>query len=118
MNAPLDDPTYEPVHKPVRGRVPEVVARWGMRSQLRWFRRYARDLQAQRDKLQWVPSRSRPGRYEREGESGWTPIGEYWCHSEHHKGPCCYSCEEESAYGVMQDGWCCCRDERIGHGGR
>jgi hypothetical protein len=38
----------------------------------------------------------------------------FYCESEHHLGPCCYSCGEEAEYdmGVIMDGWCCCRDER------
>lgn len=27
--APLEDPDYVPVHVPLNGRVPDVVARWG-----------------------------------------------------------------------------------------
>lgn len=89
MRAPLDDPAYEPVHQPVDGKIPDVVAKWGPRSQLRWFWRFRRQLA---DRQDW---------------------GRFYCASEHHRGSCCYSCEEESDFGVMQDGWCCCRDERI-----
>jgi hypothetical protein len=118
MTAPLEDPTYVPVHQPARGRVPDVVIRWGQRSQLGWFKRFWHELEDQRDELPWVPSRIDPGLFEREGESEWTPLSEYWCESEHHKGPCCYSCHEEfweHSTGVQMDGWCCCRDERTKH---
>src|SRR5690242_12261465 len=86
---PLEDPSYDPVHKPVDGRVPDVVLKWGKASQLRWFQRF------------WKP---------------WTPLkfdrwNEVWCSSEYHKGACCGSCygEYEDGYaggGVMMDGWC------------
>jgi hypothetical protein len=90
---PLEDPTYEPVHKPEQGRIPAVVAKWGPASQLRWFRRF------------W-PSLVRPQN-----------LSEFWCTSEHHKGPCCGPCEGEfedgyQGGGVMADGWCCCKDGR------
>lgn len=94
---PLEDPSYVPVHKPVRGRVPPVVARWGKNSQLRWFRRFWRAL------------------------TGPENLSGFWCASEHHRGPCCGSCigEYEDGYqggGVIMDGWCCCRDERMTKG--
>lgn len=38
--APLEDPTYEPKHPPINGQPPDVVAKWGPRSQVRWFRRF------------------------------------------------------------------------------
>jgi len=100
----LDDPAYEPVHKPVRGRVPEVVARWGKRSQLRWWRRFHTELYEQ---IQVLPLRDRLA-LPRDSH-------EYYIESEYHRGVCCYSCgdEMEAGTGVMQDGWCCCRDERM-----
>lgn len=90
MIPPLDDPHYVPQHPPVDGQIPDVVARWGKRSQLRWFRRFRRQLA---DRQEW---------------------DRFYSCSEHHLGSCCYSCFEEADFGVMQDGWCCCRDERIG----
>jgi hypothetical protein len=32
----------------------------------------------------------------------------------HHLGYCCGSCqsEYEDGFGVIMDGWCCCKDER------
>ena len=89
--APLDDPTYMPEHPPVDGVIPPVVARWGPASQRRWFRRFWRELADQQ---------------------GWDS---FYCSSEYHLGSCCYSCgdEAEMGSGVAQDGWCCCRDERI-----
>lgn len=88
--APLNDPTYVPAHPPVDGRVPDVVAKWGQRSQLRWFRRFRSDLAPSGD------------------------LSRYFCQSEHHRGPCCSSCESEAedGFGIWVDGWCCCRDER------
>ncbi|MET9086148.1 hypothetical protein ABZX77_30455 [Streptomyces sp. NPDC004237] len=91
LPAPLDDPTYTPQHPPVDGQVPAVVAKWGPRSQIRWFRRFGRELAPRRD---------------------WS---QYHVHSEHHLGTCCDSCFDEylDGTGVQLDGWCCCRDQRI-----
>jgi hypothetical protein len=103
MIAPLDDPSYDPVHKPVGGRIPEVVARWGAASQLRWFRRFRAEVNRQRDALTVAERNALP-----------RDLDEYYIDSEHHRGSCCYSCFDEFEYGtgVMMDGWCCCRDER------
>lgn len=98
--APLDDPRYVPQHPPVGGKVPDVVAKWGPRSQLRWFRRFRRFRR----------------------EIGAQPVAvwdAHYCTSEHHRGQCCDSCQQEylDGYhggGVMTDGWCCCYDERMG----
>lgn len=87
---PLEDPRYDPVHKPQEGRVPPVIERWGPASQLRWFRRFGGELNPMED------------------------LGAYWCTSEEHPGPCCISCQWE-AYedtGVVMDGYCCCQDQR------
>lgn len=88
--APLDDPTYVPLHPPTNGQIPEVVAKWGMRSQLRWFRRFGSQLGQRTD---W---------------------DRYYCTSEYHRGICCTSCwdEYQDGYGVMMDGRCCCHDQR------
>lgn len=90
--APLDDPAYVPVHQPVDGAIPDVVARWGARSQLRWFRRFHGKLAA------------------------WQDWERFYCESEHHRGLCCSSCFDEwgDGYGVMVDGWCCCRAVKEG----
>jgi hypothetical protein len=90
---PLEDPDYLPKHPPENGKIPEVVARWGKRSQLRWFQRFGSELHPRQC---W---------------------GEYWCESEHHRGVCCGSCigEFEDGWqggGVITDGWCCCKDSR------
>lgn len=88
--APLGDPTYQPKHPPVGGQIPDVVAKWGPRSQLRWFRRFGAELGRRKD---W---------------------DQYFCQSEHHRDLCCYSCGDEGDQGVQ--GWglhCCCRDDRI-----
>lgn len=83
---PLEDPAYEPLHPPVDGQIPDVVEKWGPRSQLRWFRRFGQQLEPRRDWDRW------------------------YCSSTEHRDLCCYSCKEESWYGVgvMMDGWCCC----------
>lgn len=90
VRAPLDDPAYEPEHPPVNGVIPDVVAKWGPKSQLRWFRRFQPQL------------------------AGGQPWSQYYVHSEGHLGICCCSCgdEYEHGTGVIMDGWCCCRDER------
>lgn len=87
MSAPLEDPAYTPAHPPVDGQVPDVIAKWGPRSQLRWFRRFGTQL----------------GR-----RKGWDL---FYCESEHHRGLCCGSCWDEwqAGTGVMVDGWCCCQ---------
>lgn len=89
--APLDDPNYTPAHPPVSGAIPDVVGKWGPRSQLRWFQRFRDQLGRRRD---W---------------------DRFYCQSEHHRGLCCYSCADEYqvGHGPMLDGWCCCRDGRI-----
>jgi hypothetical protein len=87
---PLEDPDYVPKHPPVDGRIPDVVAKWGKPSQLRWFRRFAGDLHPLEN------------------------LAAYWVTSEHHRGSCCVSCHWEfgEGIGVIQDGYCCCRDGR------
>jgi hypothetical protein len=88
--APLDDRTYQPQHPPVAGQVPDVVAKWGRRSQMRWFRRFRTELAPRRD-------------WER-----------FYCQSESHLGLCCVSCWEEGDQGVQGCGdYCCCRDEGL-----
>ena len=85
--APLDDPAYVPQHPPVNGTVPDVVAKWGPRSQRRWFRRYNGQLQA-------MP------------HSEWA---RFYCSSEEHRGLCCGSCldDDEMGYGSGIDECCC-----------
>jgi hypothetical protein len=87
--SPLDDPAYEPEHPPVAGQIPAVVARWGPRSQVRWFRRFGAVLGRRRD---W---------------------DRYYCHTEHHLGLHCTSCEEEGDMGTQGFGYCCCQDKRV-----
>jgi hypothetical protein len=86
--APLDDPAYVPQHPPVNGIVPEVVRKWGLRSQYRWFGRF------------WPQLKAQP-------YSFWAA---FYCSSESHRGLCCSSCIEDKAegYGDDIDG-CCCR---------
>lgn len=90
--APLEDPNYVPKHQPWRGSVPEVVARWGWRSQLRWFARFRNQLRFQQP--------------------------EYWdrffIDSELHHGLCCGSCwsDIEDGYEEYDPQLCCCRAER------
>lgn len=93
-DAPLDDAAYEPEHPPVDGQIPDVVVRFGPRTQIRWFQRFGEQLGKRKD---W---------------------DDYHCQSEHHRGFCCGSCvgEFEDGYhggGVIADGWCCCRDTRM-----
>lgn len=84
---PLTRPDYQPKHPPVDGKIPDVVARWGKASQLRWFRRFWKEI---------GPLES---------------LGAFWCTSEHHRGPCCPPCQGEDG-GVVADGYCCCQDTR------
>jgi hypothetical protein len=89
--APLDDPRYQPAHPPLDGRIPEVVVKWGPKSQVRWFRRYAAEVGAQPIAV-WA---------------------RHYCVSEHHRGQCCYSCDDDPVTrGLFPDG-CCCLDERV-----
>lgn len=89
--APLNDSSYEPEHPPVDGKIPDVVARFGKHTQLRWFKRFLGEFTEPED------------------------LSQYYVTSEHHKDTCCMSCisEFENDYGVILEGWCCCRDERI-----
>lgn len=86
---PLDDPDYEPVHRPVNGRPPDVVAKWGAASQLRWFRRF------------WES-----GELALLREADLKP---FYCHSVEHKGACCISCEYDQYDGYYDMDGCCCR---------
>lgn len=88
---PLDDPTYSPTTLPQNGHPPDVVAKWGRVSQLRWFRRFQADLKP------WASAE-----WER-----------FYCESEHHRGMCCVSCVEESLNGYYDGFGDCChrRDE-------
>jgi hypothetical protein len=83
-------------HPPVNGRVPDVVYQFGPATQLRWFKRFRSELNTSNN------------------------LYDYHITSEHHRGPCCGTClaeyeeDHELGYGtVIDDGWCCCRDERI-----
>jgi hypothetical protein len=91
-NAPLEDPDYEPEHPPVNGQIPDVVAKFGKDTQLRWFNRFRGQLGSG---INYNP---------------------YYCNSLHHLGPCCVSCVGEYEDGdgsVIEDGWCCCQDKRV-----
>ncbi|MFF4661950.1 hypothetical protein [Streptomyces sp. NPDC001282] len=91
MTHPLEQDSYRPKHPPLGTHVPEVVAKWGKRSQLRWFARFGTQLGTRKD---W---------------------GKWYCASPRHRGLCCFGCEDEAqhGYGVQVDGFCCCRDERV-----
>jgi hypothetical protein len=104
--APLEDPRYEPIHQPTNGAIPAVVAKWGPKSQIRWFNRFRATIRQQRDALTAGERQARP-----------LHLDQYYCDSEYHLGPCCYSCSEEASYGtgVRYDGWCCCHDQRMGN---
>lgn len=93
-HAPLNDRAYEPAHPPVHGVVPEVVAKWGPFSQIRWFRRYEPQLRS------WSPTNWTRGKADL-----------YFVESVMHKGWCCASCgdEEEYGFGGVDDCYCCCR---------
>ena len=99
MLAPLEDPTYEPLHPPVNGKPPDVVAKWGPRSQLRWFRRFWDELYVFKFGRKWDCSVS--------SEDSWR----FHIHSVEHVGPCCGSCIEDEKYlGYPPfDDHCCCR---------
>ena len=96
--APLDDPRYDPVHNPIDGLVPDVVARWGPRSQVRWFDRFHGQIKA-------MPS------------DEWD---RFYCESVQHRGQCCMSCVEDAREGYcdwdrpadplhpVEDERCCC----------
>lgn len=89
--APLDDPVYEPKHQPVNGQVPEVVARFGPRTQVRWFQRFRNTLWEQRD-------RRNPVDY-----------SQYFAESLHHKGLCCPTCDNGEEAEYWDGPGCCCR---------
>ena len=89
MSALLDDPAYTPKHPPIGGRVPDVVAKWGAASQLRWFRRFWDDLS--RSTLQAKA------------------LEPFYCQSEEHRGACCISCLQEQYDGYYYTDSCCCR---------
>jgi hypothetical protein len=88
--APLDDPAYRPAHPPVDGLPRDIIARWGARSQLRWFDRFRGQLRG-------------------------APIGfwaRFYCSSDTHRGSCCFSCIEDKFTGYGDDiTGCCCRSE-------
>lgn len=82
---PLEDLRYEPAYRPVNGRPPELIARWGAASQLRWFRRFMNELAPE------------------------VPLAPFYCHSAEHRGPCCDSCVSEWEDGHAYADACCCR---------
>jgi hypothetical protein len=90
--APLEDPTYEPAYRPQRGFIPPVIAKWGPRSQLRWFRRFEREIGEQKPDV-WA---------------------RFYCSSEAHRGTCCNSCigDWEEGYDDRPEGMCCCKAAR------
>jgi hypothetical protein len=87
--APLEDPAYEPLNPPVNGLPPDVVAKWGPRSQHRWFVRYQGQI--------------KPMKY-----SEWD---RFYCDSDDHLGLCCSSCisDIEEGYQDWDEDRCCCR---------
>jgi hypothetical protein len=91
--APIEDPAYEPTYRPQRGFIPSVVAKWGPRSQLRWFRRFHDEIGAQKPDV-WA---------------------RFYCSSEAHRGTCCGSCIgdwEEGYREYYEDDLCCCKAAR------
>jgi hypothetical protein len=94
-DAPLNDRAYEPQTVPVNGRIPDVVGRWGPRSQLRWFHRFW-------DSIRWRGLR----------QAGEDPDG-YYVHSVMHTGGCCAGCMSDEEYGYPNyDDRCCCKAPR------
>lgn len=89
-NPPLEDPAFFPEHVPVNGQPPAIVAKWGPKSQIRWFRRF--------------PGLILP-------HAVWD---QFHSSSSEHKGLCCDSCaDDEEWYGEPQfDDHCCCRGSR------
>jgi hypothetical protein len=83
---PLEDPAYVVKHPPVEGRVPDVVAKWGPKSQLRWFTRFQGQL--------------KPAPH-----SEWD---RFYCASEAHRGECCVSCIDDFNAGYREIDECCC----------
>lgn len=80
---PLENPTYDPVHKPYQGFVPWVVEKWNASSQVRWFNRFRSEL------LSFDTER-------------------YHTQSVAHKGDCCWSCIEDRNDGYYDFEGCCC----------
>lgn len=90
---PLEDPGYEPVHRPENGKPPAIVAKWGAASQVRWFRRF------------WA-SKELALLTEQE-------LAPFHCHSTEHKGACCLSCEYDAYDGYSgSNAGCCCRSPK------
>lgn len=90
--APLEDPAYDPVHKPVDGWPPDVVAKWGPRSQVRWFNRFRKELRRQK----------------------YTYWEQFYCASEQHRGSCCSSCigDQVGGWRDWDEAYCCCQAMR------
>lgn len=90
--APLEDPTYQPEHPPINGAIPDVVEKWGARSQVRWFSRFQGTIAAQRHE-RWA---------------------RFYVDSIHHRGLCCDSCLDdfEGGWDYPPDDRCCCRGLR------
>lgn len=86
-DAPLNDRRYEPIHRPVNRRVPEIVAKWGPPSQVRWFHRFW-------DEIDWRTVDS----------------SRYHIHSTRHLGPCCAGCMSDEEWDGLPvyDDQCCC----------
>lgn len=86
--APLNNPSYVPRHPPQDGRVPDVVEKWGPRSQLRWFERYGSALRPQ-PLATW---------------------NRFHHNSPFHRGDCCISCIEDGEFFEDDNGQrlCCC----------
>lgn len=92
-DSPLNRHDHMPVVVPTEGVIPEVVARWGPRSQLRWFNRFVRTL-SPRPMSEW---------------------NRYHVQSLSHTGLCCDSCLEDvsEGYEPPDAGLCCCRGVRV-----
>lgn len=88
---PLEDPDYDPAYKPVAGKAPSVIAKWGAASQRRWFERFRNDVKMTHQ--EW---------------------DQFFVNSSEHRGLCCESCmTEEEHFGVpVFDDHCCCNGSR------
>lgn len=93
-DTPLNDSTHEVQYPPVNGDAPDVVEHWGAASQVRWFARFAQQLQPRK-------------------HDHWD---RWYVESVEHKGKCCISCIQDKAEGYGDDiESCCCEGLRARH---
>lgn len=85
-DSPLNDDEYIPKHPPIDGVIPDVVATWGARTQVRWFQRFRTELGVHP-----------PAEWDR-----------YYVSSLSHRGLCCVSCAYDEEDGIDTVDACCC----------